>query len=279
MLEQTFISKRFLYRILGSALAVMLVIAGICVWASSQDAVWPELVGDNLQIDGNLIMDVTNAADGYVMAAVMAPTENHMKLRMTYGGGNLTYDLDNTGEYEVFPLQMGSGTYQFDLFENAGGTKYSAEGSVMFDAQLNDENAAFLVTNQYVDYTKDSPSVIKADELAGGGSQEEIFTKVCDFMASEFSYDYVRAQTISPGELPEVDGCFESRTGICQDLSAVMISMLRTQGIPSKLMIGYADGYYHAWTVSIVNGEEKFFDPTAAIGSMNVSSYQTERYY
>ena len=116
MLEQTFISKRFLYRILGSALAVMLVIAGICVWASSQDAVWPELVGDNLQIDGNLIMDVTNAADGYVMAAVMAPTENRMKLRMTYGGGNLTYDLDNTGEYEVFPLQMGSGTYQFDLF-------------------------------------------------------------------------------------------------------------------------------------------------------------------
>ena len=44
-------------------------------------------------------------------------------------------------------------------------------------------------------------------------------------------------------------------------------------------MIGYADQYYHAWTVAVVDGEEIFFDPTAAIGAMRAKKYQVERYY
>ena len=130
-----------------------------------------------------------------------------------------------------------------------------------------------------MNYTQDSPSVKKSDELSGGGSQQEIFQAVCDFMTAEFSYDFVRAQSISPGELPEIYSCFEQRSGICQDLAAVMVSMLRVQGIPSKLVIGYADGYYHAWTSSIVDGEEVFFDPTAAINAIQAGSYQVERFY
>ena len=248
--------------------------------ASSSGAVWPEFVGEDLQMDGNLMLDCTHSADGYVLASVLSPSENRMKLRMTFGSGaQLTYDLDNTGQYETFPLQLGSGTYEFSLYENAGGTKYSSEGKVTISVQLNREDAAFLAPNQYVNYTKESPSVLKADELSEGHSETEIYQAVCDFMGSEFSYDFIRAQTISPGELPEVDPCYESRMGICQDLAAVMVSMLRTQGIASRLMIGYADSYYHAWTVSYVNGEEKFFDPTAAIGAMNAGSYTVERFY
>ena len=252
-----------------------------CVWdylAKSGDAVWPEFTGMDLQIDGNLMLDCSNASSGYVLASVLVPSANRMKLRVVYNGMQLTYDLDNTGQYETFPLQLGSGTYEFALFENAGGSQYSAEGKVVFSVQLRSENAAFLVPNQYVNYTKDSPSVAKSDELSNG-SPEEIYQAVCDFITSEFSYDFVRAQTISSGVLPEVDSCYNSRSGICQDLSAVMVSMLRVAGIPSRLMIGYADSYYHAWTVSIVNGQEKFFDPTHAIGAINASNYMVERYY
>ena len=247
--------------------------------AGSQEAVWPEASGETVLMDGNLLMDCSHSSKGYVMVCIMSPTGNHMKLRTVFNGMQLLYDLDDTGAYVVIPLQFGSGYYSFSLYENVGGTKYAGAGNIDLSVSLEDENAAFLVTNQYVSYTKESPSVTKSDELTDGKSKSDTFQEICNFIAAEFSYDYVRAVTISPGELPEVDSCFEARAGICQDLSAVMISMLRVQGIPSKLIIGFADGYYHAWTVSIVDGQEIFFDPTHAVNAMDASSYTAERFY
>ncbi|MBQ8088621.1 MAG: transglutaminase domain-containing protein [Clostridia bacterium] len=259
---------------------LMWIAAAVSAHASSDTAVWPEHPGTDMQVDGNLIIDCSHMDEGYFMACVSSASSNRMKLRVTINGGQLMYDLNNTGEYEAFPLQFGSGSYKVELFENVKSNKYSAEGGVTLSAQLSDPNAAFLVPNQYVSYSVDSQTVAKSDEITASlSSPKEIYDAVCSFMTSEFSYDFVRASTISSGALPEVDPCYDKRSGICQDLSAVMICMLRVQGIPSKLMIGYADQYYHAWTVSVVNGEEIFFDPTAAIGALNAKKYQIERFY
>ena len=259
-------------------LSVLLLFAVACAAsASSEDAVWPESSGTNVQTDGKLVVDASHMDQGYVMCCVSAPTDHGLKMRVTYSNGaQFTYDLDNAGDYEVFPLQLGSGNYEFALFENVSGSKYSSEGKVVLSAQLSDENAAFLAPNQYVDYARTTNAVLKSDELA---TQGDIYQAVCDFMTNEFSYDFVRAQTIPAGTLPEIDECFDSRSGVCQDLSAIMVCMLRVQGIPAKLMIGYADKYYHAWTVAVVDGQERFFDPTQALGNINAKSYTTERFY
>ena len=257
-------------------LALLLAAVGVAAHASSEDAVWPVSSGKVIQADGKLVIDASNMAQGYVMCCVDSPTKHGLKIRVTYNGMQLTYDLKNDGEYETFPLQLGSGKYEFALFENVKGSKYSAEGKIVLKAELEDENAAFLVPNQYVDYVRTTNAVLKSDELA---TQGDIYKTICDFMTSEFSYDFVRAKTIQAGTLPEIDQCFDNRAGICQDLSAVMVCMLRVQGIPAKLMIGYADKYYHAWTTAIVDGQEVFFDPTQAIGCLNAKKYTIERYY
>ena len=257
-------------------LTLLLLAAGAVAHASSEDAVWPESSGNVIQADGKLVIDASHMEQGYVMCCVSGPTDHGLKIRVAYNGAQLTYDLKNDGDYEVFPLQLGSGNYEFALFENVKGSKYSAQGKIVLSAQLNDENAAFLVPNQYVNYVRTTNAVLKSDELA---TQGDIYKTICDFMTNEFSYDFVRAQTIPAGTLPEIDGCFDSRSGICQDLSAVMVCMLRVQGIPAKLMIGYADKYYHAWTVAVVDGQEVFFDPTAAIGCLNAKKYTIERFY
>ncbi|MBQ3424135.1 MAG: hypothetical protein IJH38_02920 [Clostridia bacterium] len=257
-------------------MALLLLAAGAMAHASSEDAVWPESSGTDVKSDGKLVVDASHMDQGYVMCCVASPTDHRLKVRVVFNGAQLTYDLESTGEYEVFPLQLGSGKYEFSLFENVSGTKYSAQGKITLSAKLVDENAAFLVPNQYVDYVRTTNAVLKSDELATQGA---VYDTICNFMTSEFTYDFVRAQTISPGELPEIDGCFDSRSGICQDLSAVMVCMLRVQGIPAKLMIGYADKYYHAWTMALVDGQEVFFDPTAAIGCLNAKKYTIERFY
>ena len=270
-------SSYFRLGILVFLLSVLWLLIGTVAFASSADAVWPEVTGEVMQVDGKLIMDASHLEQGYIMCCVSAPTNHRMKIRMTYGNGaQLTYDLTNDGNYEAFPLQLGSGSYEFALFENVSGNKYSAEGKIVVQANLVDENAAFLVPNQYVNYVRTTNAVLKSDEIC---TTDDVFNTVRDFIASEFSYDFVRAKTISPGTLPEIDQCFDNRAGICQDLAAVTVCMLRVQGIPAKLMIGYADKYYHAWTVAVVDGQEVFFDPTNAIGCINAKKYTIERFY
>ena len=91
---------------------------------------------------------------------------------------------------------------------------------------------------------------------------------------------YIKAATVKPGTLPDIDTTYEKKMGVCQDLSALMICMLRTQGIPAKLMIGYADKNYHAWVVTLIEDKQIFFDPTAAVnGISKPSKYSLERFY
>ena len=257
-------------------LTLLLLAAGVAAHASSEDAVWPESSGTQVATDGKLVIDASHMDQGYVMCCVSAPTKHGLKVRVTFNGAQLTYDLDNAGDYEVFPLQLGSGKYEFSLFENVKGSKYSAQGKVVLSAKLSDENAAFLVPNQYVNYVRTTNAVLKSDELA---TQGDVYNAVLDFMRDEFAYDFVRAKTIPAGTLPEIEECFDNRAGVCQDLSAIMVCMLRVQGIPARLMIGYADKYYHAWTVALVDGKEVFCDPTHEIGCLDAKNYTTERFY
>lgn len=247
--------------------------------ASSMDAVWPESTGADVQSDGNLVIDDSNMDKGYIMVRAAEPSSHALKVTVSRDQWQLIYDLNSEGEYEVFPLQQGSGQYEVALFENVKGNKFSTEGKVVIEAQMSDENAAYLVPNQYVSYELWTSAVQKSDEICAGLSPEQAVQAVEEFMSSEFAYDFVRAKTIAAGEKPDVDYCYDNRMGICQDLAAVTACMLRVQGVPTRLEIGYADKYYHAWTTAVVNGEEVFFDPTHAIGAIDAKNYQTERVY
>ena len=50
------------------------------------------------------------------MAKVALQTGKRLKFRMAKDQSTLTYDLNGNGDYEVFPLQLGSGGYEFSLY-------------------------------------------------------------------------------------------------------------------------------------------------------------------
>lgn len=274
-------SDKKLFQAGFTALLVLLMwlLCGTAGHAASMDAVWPESPGIDVKTDGKLVIDESNMDKGYIMVKTAEPTSHAMKVTVSQGQWQLIYDLNSDAEYEVLPLQEGSGQYEVALFENVKGKKYSSEGKVVVDAQMSDRNAAFLVPNQYVNYELWTSAVQKSDEICAGMSPDEAYKAVTEFMASEFAYDFVRAKTISSGEKPDIDYCYDNRMGICQDLAAVTACMLRVQGVPTRLVIGYADKYYHAWNTMVVNGEEIFFDPTNAVGAIDAKTYQTERMY
>lgn len=267
---------------IGMGILIGLVMSGILAGASSYGSPprWPESTGETVYQDGKLTVDASHIGEGYFVASVPGGSKHRLKLRVTKDEFTLTYDLNGEGQAEVFPLQLGSGDYEIGLYENIAAKKYAQEGHMILTAALSSEDIAFLYPNQYVNYTSDSPIVEKAVELCASCTEKEAYEAVCDFMRSEFVYDFVRAVTVNAGSLPDIEGCYETRMGICQDLSALMVGILRTQGIPARLMIGYADNNYHAWTSAEVDGEERFFDPTAELNAIaKPEEYSLERFY
>ena len=178
------------------------------------------------------------------------------------------------------------------IHENISGTQYATIFNTNIDVTLTNEFSPYLYPNQYVNFNKDSKVVALASELAYPANDDiTVVTNIYNYMISNISYDYDKATTVEKGYLPVVDEILDTKKGICFDYSALMTSMLRTQNIPTKLVIGYAGSTYHAW-ISVYTEEQgwvdnaihfdgtswKFMDPTFASngkGDPKITEYTT----
>lgn len=245
------------------------------------EVLMPEASGKKVQKSGSLTVDCSNANSGYIMVKA-AKSKKRLKVRVKHKNGTLNYDLDTGGNFEVYPLQFGNGSYTVTLYKNVSGNKYSEDGSVTVKAEMEDERNAFLYPNQYVNYTESSPAVQKATELCAGlGSGRDKFEAIHTYMKANFAYDYIKQVTVSGMVLPDIGGTFDKKLGICQDLAAVAICMLRSQGVPAKLMIGMlGSNTYHAWVSVMLDDGEVLYDPTSELnGNSKKQEYTIERWY
>ena len=186
-------------------------------------------------------------SDGYICANYTG-TCPKVKLRIT-GPDTVvyTYDLHGNG-YETFPLSSGDGYYDVTIYENISGTNYATCLYADLEVQITDTFGPFLYPNQYVNFNADSKVVAKGQELAEGASSDlEVITRVYDYITQNITYDYAKASDPPTGYTSDVDAILTSGTGICLDYAAVMASMLRSQRIPTRLEVGYAQDAYHAW--------------------------------
>ena len=275
-------------RIIGVTAVIALVVCSVVF--SLAEVLMPQ-TGKKILEKDKLYVDASHADEGYVM---VKPPKTKTKLKFTVetGGTKLQYDIDGTKQknddgsqhYEVIPLQLGRTNYTLTLWKQVDGKKYGKIGQVKVAANMEDELRCFLYPNQYVDYTAKSPCVLKAIELCDGMTdQSQIFNTVKNYIIKNFQYDFIKSVTVagSSGMLPDIEGCWEKKMGICQDLSAVTCAMLRSQGVPARLIIGQlGSGTVHAWVLAVVDGEDVFFDPTAELNASNKSeTYTTLRWY
>lgn len=263
-------------------LMICVILCAAVAYGLIENAIWPDITGEQILSDGNLTIDISHIDLGYI-AAKSAQTDKRLKMRVEKEGYTLTYDLNNEGNYEIFPLQLGNGTYTFTLYQNASGNKYAQAGSLHTEVTCINDYVCFLIPNQYVNYTPDSPAVQISDELCQNLTQEEDkFQAVQNYIQENYTYDYDRAKNLSnaAGVLPDIEYCIDNKKGICQDLAAMAACMLRVQGIPTKLVIGYVDNYYHAWNMVLIDGKEVLYDPTLELGGIPPNlTYTTERFY
>ncbi|HEX3000458.1 MAG TPA: transglutaminase-like domain-containing protein [Armatimonadota bacterium] len=205
--------------------------------------------GVSINSNSNAAIDYSNLAEGFVSVKYTGGKDVKIKVQVVKTGGTTyTYNLNNKGNYETFPLVEGDGKYTIKVFENTTGTKYAQDLSYTAELKLRNEFLPFLYSNQYVNYTADSKVVAKAAELVKGKTTDlDKLSAVYNFVIKNFTYDTNRAKTVTSGYLPVVDSVLAEKKGICFDYAAVMSAMLRSQNIPCKLVVGYAGTIYHAW--------------------------------
>lgn len=194
-------------------------------------------------------VDYSHCEDGYVLIAWTAGGNPRLKVILTGPSGTeYVYDLRNDNTYEVFPLSDGSGNYQIVIYQNLEGTSYATILGMNLNVWLTDEFAAFLRPNQYINYSENSQAVQAAARLcAGRSSNLDKVSAVYNYVVDHISYDTEKAQQVQSGYLPNIDQVYASGKGICFDYAALMTAMLRSQGVPTKLIVGYASNAYHAW--------------------------------
>ena len=208
----------------------------------------PEATGILVKKNNKAVIDYSNTKDGYVMVKYTAATTKKLKVQVKGPTTTYTYNIAADNAWDTYPLSDGDGNYQVVVYENISGTKYSTALSVSFAVTLEDEFAPFLRPNQYVDYENAPNTVAKAQELTKDKTDTlSKVTAVYDYVVQSLTYDKQLAATVQSGYLPVLDTVLAKKSGICFDYASLMTGMLRSQGIPCKLVVGYAGTAYHAW--------------------------------
>lgn len=105
----------------------------------------------------------------------------------------------------------------------------------------------YLGSGRYCRWDADSKLAKHAKRLSKLTARDTI-VEVYGFVGG-MAYDYVKAVDLAGrgGYVPDPEATYESGKGICFDLASLMCAMLRSVGIPTKLVIGRRNGRLHAW--------------------------------
>ncbi len=192
-------------------------------------------------------IDVSHTEEGYFMARYTGAASK-AKLQVTAPTGVLyTYTLYGDS-YETFPLSGGNGEYHIDILEHAYDDMYALVFSHDLNVTVSDSFKPFLYPNQYAWYTADSDTVqlgIRLSEQSTGDL--DYVEQVYEYIIENISYDTALATHAPIDYIPDIDGTLAKGTGICFDYAALMTALLRSQGVPTRLEVGYSGTAYHAW--------------------------------
>lgn len=215
---------------------------------SIQKFTLPTASGTVVYGNETLSMDASNTGEGYIMVQYVGSADKAKMQITTPDGTQYTYTLLPGDSYESFPLSGGDGPYHIEVLEHAYDDMYATAFAQDMDVTLNDEFKPFLYPNQYAWYTQESEATNYAIKLSRQSSGDLNFVEnVYHYVIENISYDKELAENVPSGYIPDIDETMRTKKGICFDYASLMASMLRSQGIPTKLEVGYSGTAYHAW--------------------------------
>jgi len=217
-------------------------------------------------------LDYSNAANGYVMVKYTGCYE-YAFVKILHDDSENIFRILWSENYTTLTLSGGSGLYVVGFYEPAVSAGADAHTKVL-QTELRvelDECLPYLYPNQMVWFTEENAAIQFGGELLDPAMTDlEVVEAVYHYTSDTMSINYELERQISSGAVSErlvldVDEIYADRSGVCLDYAVLMAALLRSQQIPTKLVIGYANSAWHSW-VSVYIAEEGWvlYDPTYA---------------
>ncbi len=257
---------------LGLAVVILISLAPVNIALSSS-----ALIRQSPDSPYCVLVEYPGTQHGQVKAIVQKGTERY------------TYDIRPTDGPECLPLQMGEGTYTVRLMRNTRGNLYSEITRKTITVETVDEQELYLASIQNIAWMDSEALTTLTDELtASCETDAEKVQSVYGYIADNFGYDYEKARTVAAGYFPDLDQVLLDEKGICYDFASLFAGMLRSAGVPTKLVTGYVGPRraYHAWNEVYDGSEWQKYDITRDIiggkkvpGTLTQATYETRYVY
>lgn len=208
-------------------------------------------------------VDTSNVSSGVVTIEYDKSFTKAVKAIVKKDGVQYTYNI--TEKLTDVPLQMGDGSYTVSIHENVSGTTYNTVKTSTVTAKNLSDEKVYTNSIQIVDYKGNKEIIDEISKLLAGITitEDEIKT-IYDYVVTNYSYDKTKASTVASGYIPSLDEFVDAKKGICYDYSSLFAAVLRSNGIPTKLIMGYSNtaSTYHAWSQVLLDGKWVTIDTT-----------------
>jgi len=195
--------------------------------------------------------------EGAVTVVYPGASEKRLRVLVEKGGERSAYNLHdgtkNADAVATYPLERGDGTYLVRIMENTEGNSYRELHRKEVTLKSQQKHAVYLNSIQEINWSTSDPAIQEAARLtAGKSSDREKVRAVYDYMVQNVTYDHDKVDQLNTFYLPDINETFRNQKGICYDYASLFAAMLRSRGIPIRMVKGYSDAVgngevYHAW--------------------------------
>jgi transglutaminase-like putative cysteine protease len=228
-------------------------------------------------------VDPSRTSRGIVGARYQSAENKRLKVIVNKGETNYYYSLNNNYIFDYYPLQLGNGAYQVSVMENVVDAKYRFVSTTDLNVNVMNPNSIYLASMKLIDWNMNTSVVRRAVDLTKDLKSDELKIRaIYNYVVKVYSYDYDKLNNIPEDYFPVLNTLVNSKKGICYDYSAIMAAMLRSVGIPSKLIMGYTSNIngYHAWNEIYLKNQDRWIvvDTTYdAVMDRSGSAYSMEK--
>ena len=234
---------------------------------TSKDA---KVIGDKHLACDYAEVDYSMADEGYVKVKLTGQPTKIVDCFVTWPGAPshpVHFPL-KLNQWAKIPLLNGNSDYLLTVKpesideDGAFTSLFYEDFNVSFSATLEDSESWMLMSHAHVDFENAPKAVAKADELTKNCKTDaEKITAIFEFVAKTIKYDdklYNDEQKMPSAQAPllrnyNLDDILTSQKGVCEHYAVLMAGMLRSQGIPCKVVVG---GVYTGDTSKISTGYE-----------------------
>lgn len=201
-----------------------------------------------IQKETSFILDKINL--GIIGIKHVDDKKDKMILIIKKGQCTYTYNIENKEDVQFFPLQMGTGTYNICIKRNTRDNLYVLVKNIEIEVYLKSLKSPYLQSIQNIYWQDNSLSSQLAKKITFKINDDQLkIREIYNYFIANMNYDEKKYPLLDSTYVPDVTQILKLKKGICYDFSSAYAAMMRSLGIPTKLVMGYADNIsgYHAW--------------------------------